>query len=83
MVAVRCPNNNFLKKLILKTEQPIVSTSLNINGQEPLNNLDEIELYFKHQLPDLAVDTGKSRRKKPSKIIDITDMANIRVIRRQ
>jgi L-threonylcarbamoyladenylate synthase len=81
-IGMRWPKNDFLNLLISLVNQPIVSTSLNISGRESLASLDEIELYFKHRLPDLVIDGGEAKRSKPSKIVDATDMENIRVIRK-
>lgn len=80
-LAVRLPKNEFLIKIISKAGFPIVSTSLNITGQPPLKNARKLEQYF-DELPDLAVDAGECKRTKPSRLVDLRDMENIKIIRR-
>lgn len=80
-VAVRLPNDKFLATLIKQIGAPIVSTSLNISGKENLTSLEALDTYFKKEKPDLVVDSGKLKNKKPSKLLDIIDMDNIKKIR--
>jgi len=85
-LAVRLPNSELLVKIIRETGVPIVSTSLNISGKENLTNVGEIGRYFgkkkknNERLPDLAVDAGELAS-KPSKLIDLTDINNIKILR--
>ncbi len=91
-LAVRLPNSRLLVKIIRQVNAPIVSTSLNISGRKNLANVSKIEQYFKspkqpfvkkrdnEKLPDLVVDAGEIKG-KPSKLIDLTDINNILVIR--
>lgn len=80
-LAVRLPKNDFLIKIINETGFPIVSTSLNKKGDKPLANAQNLEKYFKY-LPDLIIDAGEYKRTKPSRLVDIRDMKNIKVIRK-
>ena len=80
-LAVRLPKSEFLIKIIDKCGFPIVSTSLNITGQLPLNNVENLERYF-DELPDLVVDAGVIAGGKPSRLIDLRDAKNIKVIRK-
>lgn len=89
-IAVRLPKNELLLKIIKGVKKPIVSTSLNIGGEKNLNSLENLEKHFKSprtpftqrgQLFDLIVDAGEIKS-KPSKIIDITDIKKIKVIRK-
>ncbi len=79
-LAVRLPKSEFLIKMISKAGFPIVSTSLNKTGEPPLDNVRGLEKYFT-VLPDLAIDAGECANAKPSKLIDLRDMENIKVIR--
>lgn len=81
-VAVRLPKNNFLIKIIRKVKKPIVSTSLNIEGKRSLTTLNNLDKYFKKSQPDLVIDTGKTKKAKPSRLIDIRDIKNIKVLRK-
>ncbi len=83
-IAVRIPMSNkwgreFLIPLIKEIDEPIISTSLNISGKDFLLKLDDVEKIFPSI--DLAVDIGVVLKKKISKIIDISDMNNIKTIR--
>jgi L-threonylcarbamoyladenylate synthase len=79
-LAVRIPQKNFLKKIIKETQQPIISTSLNISGKKHLENLDKIEKYFQKDKPDLCFNIGELKG-QASKIIDLRDVKNIKIIR--
>lgn len=72
-LALRLPKNSFLIKIIKELKKPIVSTSLNISGQDNLLDLKDLEFFWhKRSLrPDLVVDAGPSRRKKASRLIDL------------
>ena len=80
-IAVRMPlQSNFLINLIKKINLPIISTSLNISGEEPINDLEKLDSKFKNI--DIAIDAGIIQNNKASKIIDIRDMENIKIIRK-
>jgi L-threonylcarbamoyladenylate synthase len=79
-LAVRLPRNEFLIKIIKKVGCPIVSTSANISGQEYSGDLEKINKLFSKEI-NLLVGAGKLKN-KPSRIVDLRDISNIRVIRR-
>lgn len=79
-IAVRLPKNDFLIKLIKIIKYPIVSTSANISGKEYNEDIKKIGKLFGGKI-DLIVDAGQLKN-KPSKIIDITDIENIRILRK-
>ncbi len=80
-VAVRLPKSDFLIKIIRRVGKPIVSTSINISGRKSLTDVDNIEKYFGANKPDLVIDAGKPRRLKSSKLIDLRDVDDIKVLR--
>lgn len=80
-IAVRLPKNDFLIKIIRKIGAPIVSTSLNKSGKEPKTDINGLEKYFGKNKPDLAVDAGIIKS-KPSKLIDIRNIKNVKVLRK-
>ncbi len=80
-LAVRLPKNDFLIKIIKMVGTPIVSTSLNIVGKKPLNSVTGLNKYFKKDKPDLVVDAGKIMG-QPSKLVDITNIENIKILRK-
>ncbi len=69
--AIRVSSNEFARDLALKLGHPIISTSANISGTGNLYDVKEILEQFKnkkHQ-PDIIVDFGKLKKRRPSKII--------------
>jgi L-threonylcarbamoyladenylate synthase len=79
-LAVRLPKNDFLIKIIKEVKAPIVSTSANISGEEYKGALEKINKLFGNKI-DLIVNAGKLKN-KPSRIVDIREMDNIRLIRK-
>ncbi len=80
-VAVRLPKNKFLIKIIKRAGKPIVSTSINISGRKSLTDVDNIEKYFGAEKPDLVVDAGELKG-KPSRLIDVRDVDDIKILRK-
>lgn len=80
-LAVRLPDNEFLTKIINETGWPLVSTSLNKKGEKPLTNVQNIKSHFKYK-PDLAVDAGEYEKTKPSRLVDLRDIKNIKILRK-
>ncbi|MFA7365180.1 MAG: Sua5/YciO/YrdC/YwlC family protein [Patescibacteria group bacterium] len=83
-IAVRLPKVNFLTKMINEVGVPIVSTSCNITGYSFLNNRKDIELFFKNKkdFPDFFIKNNNQRpRRRASRIIDIRDVDNVKIIR--
>lgn len=81
-VAVRLPKNDFLIKILKRARVPIVSTSLNFSGKKLLLNVSNIEKYFKTNKPDLIINIGEDLKKKPSRLINLIDMENIKILRK-
>ncbi|MDD4900885.1 MAG: L-threonylcarbamoyladenylate synthase [Patescibacteria group bacterium] len=79
-LAVRLPASDFLVKIISKAGLPIVSTSLNKSGEPALNSVASLEKYFS-ELPDLAIDAGECKNAKPSRLVDLREVRNVKVIR--
>ena len=81
-VAVRLPNNKFLIKMMTEIGRPIVSTSVNESGKKPLENIENIDKYFNALKPDLVVDIGRSLKGKSSKLVDLLDIKNKKILRK-
>ncbi|MDO8592715.1 MAG: L-threonylcarbamoyladenylate synthase [bacterium] len=79
-LAVRLPKNDFLIKIISQAGFPLVSTSLNRQGEKPLTSVKSLAKHFKY-LPDLAIDAGEIKG-RPSSIVDLRDVKNIKIIRK-
>ena len=80
-LAVRLPKNDFLFRIISQAGFPIVSTSLNKKGEKPLLEVKNLEKYFKY-LPDLVIDAGECKKTKPSRLVDIREVKNIKILRK-
>lgn len=85
-IALRIPKHPFLQKLLKKVNRPLVQTSVNLAGQEPLKTAEQImatplsgvkgalsvPTFGKSKLVGLLVTSSKPLRGKSSKIIDLT-----------
>ena len=76
------PKKEFLIKILKRAKVPLISTSLNLYCQKPSNKLNQLEVYFGKNLPDLLIDAGALTKKATSRIIDIRDIDNIKFIRK-
>jgi L-threonylcarbamoyladenylate synthase len=87
-IAVRMINNNsdlqkreLLTKIIKGLGAPLVSTSLNKSGEDDVLSLENLEDYFKKDKPDIVIDAGYIKKRKASRVIDLRDIKNIKIIR--
>ena len=69
-VAFRMPNSK-IALAILNKFGPLATTSVNLSGETPLNDLEKIEEYFKDYIDYLVIDKEEVIG-KPSKIIDVS-----------
>ncbi|PIS05162.1 MAG: threonylcarbamoyl-AMP synthase [Candidatus Buchananbacteria bacterium CG10_big_fil_rev_8_21_14_0_10_42_9] len=72
--AVRVPKNKVAQSLARRAGKPIIATSANISGRQPVFSPDQLKIQFqnKKSLPDLILDFGKLEKTKSSKIILVT-----------
>ncbi len=80
-MAIRLPKSKFLTKMIRTVDAPLISTSLNLSGETPLSAVSEIEKVFNAKSIDLVIDGGVIKNKKPSRILDVRDFENIKILR--
>jgi len=79
-VALRMPDYKPLNSLLRKINRPLAQTSVNISGQPELNKTEDIIKKFgTSDVPMLFIDAGDLPKRKPSKIIDITGEALIKL----
>src|SRR3989344_2012042 len=73
-VGIRIPDYPFIDRLLAKFGYPLTSTSANVSGQEPTNDINKIiEIFSKStEKPDLIIDAGILPKSEPSMIIDLT-----------
>jgi len=76
------PKKKFLIKILKKVNAPLISTSLNKQYQPPPARLNKMEDYFAPYTPDLLIDAGPLTKKATSRIIDIRDINNIKILRK-
>lgn len=69
-VAVRCPGDEWLRKIIIGANKPIYSTSVNRSGFPVLTKISEIKAEFENEV-SLIVDAGDSKTSVPSTIVKI------------
>ncbi|MFA5023828.1 MAG: L-threonylcarbamoyladenylate synthase [Patescibacteria group bacterium] len=83
-LALRLPKSIFLIKILKALKRPLVSTSVNLRGESPLGDPREIVKYFpkKSLQPELIITTGKCRRTRPSRLIDLRDAARPLILRK-
>lgn len=78
-VAVRCPGDEWLRRVIVLCGSPIYSTSVNRSGFPVLSKIQEIKDEFEKDV-DLIVDSGDSESSVPSTIVRL-DGKKIVVVR--
>lgn len=70
-LAVRIPKDKKLS-ILLKQTGPLLTTSANVPGKSPANNIAEAQKYFADKV-DFYVNGGDLSNRKPSTIIKIID----------
>jgi len=70
-VALRVPDSDFLRKLLLAVNAPLFSTSVNRAGQPPFSAVDAMRREFEGDV-DLVYDAGPLPAGLPSTLLDIT-----------
>ena len=78
-VALRVPDDEWLRRVIARVGEPLLSTSVNLAGGPPLGNADDIERRFGSDVQLMVVDHG-GPRSESSTLVDMTTPAP-RVIR--
>ena len=70
----RIAKHPVLKKIFVRFDRPVVATSANLAGKEPINDPRKYQEVFgkNSALIDLAVFYGINRRRNPSAIVDLT-----------
>jgi len=70
-IAVRIPQNDFCLKLLKEISRPLISTSVNRTGENPLNRIDQIVNNFLQEV-DAIFFNAETKEYKSSTIIDLT-----------
>jgi L-threonylcarbamoyladenylate synthase len=70
-IAVRIPQNDFCLKLLKEISRPLISTSVNKTGEDPINQFDQIVQKFSQNV-DAILFQSDSAERKSSTIVDLT-----------
>jgi L-threonylcarbamoyladenylate synthase len=70
-IAVRIPQNDFCLKLLKEISRPLISTSVNRSGENPLNRMDQIVNNYLKDV-DAIFFNAETKEYKSSTIIDLT-----------
>ena len=76
-IGIRIPDNTFCLKLLNEFKKPIITTSVNLHGQDAINNIDEIDKIFIN-IPLYAGNININS--KGSTILDLSQ-SNVNIIR--
>jgi len=68
-LGVRIPKH-WISEIVSELGIPVVTTSVNVSGEKPVTELNEIPKRIANQI-DFAIDEGKLKN-KPSRVIDLT-----------
>ncbi|HLD48782.1 MAG TPA: Sua5/YciO/YrdC/YwlC family protein, partial [archaeon] len=76
-IALRISSSNIARSLTKGLGKPIVETSANISGSEPIYEIKKIKKLFAGKI-DAIIDAGNLKKRKPTRIIDATSGKVIR-----
>jgi L-threonylcarbamoyladenylate synthase len=79
-IALRIPGHKLIKNLFKAIDFPLSGTSANLSGEGSAIEAKELLKQFKVKRPDLIVDGGRLKERKPSAIFDLTRKP-IRILR--
>ena len=72
-IGIRIPSYKFVQNIVKNINKPIITTSVNIHGENPLNNIDDI--IEKYSNLNIFID-GINKASKGSTIIDFSGNTN-------
>ncbi len=79
-LGIRIPKNNFCNELSFQFSKPIISTSVNRTGEQPMNDPVQIASLFSSEV-NLLIDAGTLPESKGSTIYQLKDN-NIIILRK-
>ena len=77
-IAIRVTNNDVLKKITFKLNQPVITTSINVSGKPPLNEVSDVLNSFSEKIDGIYCGDQIIPKRKPSVIIDLLENRTIR-----
>ena len=69
--AIRIPQNDFCLKLLKEISRPLISTSVNRSGNDPVNQIEQIISDFSQDV-DAIIFSSQTQEKTSSTILDLT-----------
>ena len=75
---MRIPKHKFCYDISKEYDKPITTTSVNRNGEQPLNDPKSISKIFGEGI-DLLIDGGKIKKSTGSKIYELKGSQAIRI----
>ena len=69
--AIRIPQNDFCLKFLKEISRPLISTSVNRSGNDPINQIEQIITDFS-QVVDAIIFSSQTQEKTSSTILDLT-----------
>jgi len=78
LIGFRIPNHFFINKLVSRFKKPIITTSLNLTGEESIINLEKVSEHFKELV---IFDDGKRKTSKGSTILKFSS-ESVKIIRK-
>lgn len=79
-IAARIPSHPVAQRLVRIAGFPITSTSANISGEPPARSIQGLSERLMRSI-DLILDTGNLAERKPSTIVDLTDVKTPKIVR--
>lgn len=72
--AFRVARHSWIKALFKHFDKPIIATSANISGKEPLSDPSKYKEMFKKaaEMIDAVISAGVNKKRKGSRIVDLT-----------
>src|SRR3989344_1458162 len=82
-IGMRIADYVFVDKLLGRFGYPLISTSANISGEEPTNDINKIIALFEErdERPDLIIDAGVLPKSEPSTVLDLTNPWQPKILR--
>ena len=77
-IGIRMPKSKFILDVVNYINKPIVTTSINLHGENPINDIDVISKFFDSFN---IFKNGSNAKSKGSTILDFTNN-NIKILRR-
>jgi len=71
-IGFRIPNSKFITNMVEQINRPIITTSVNINNESPLNNIEDIESSFPNFNLFYAKNYKINKKSKGSTILNYT-----------